>query len=294
MFPKTKKLLLFSLALLLLIIMPNIAFAESASEKSCAIYFTKIGCPVCSKTDPVVLTQWPVKYKDFVVIEYVFRSWSGENSELLWEYATKFGFSSSVPTIVFEEEHATGLPPVFDIESRILNVGKKCRFLDGLKGFEEINLNELPAKPKVWANGRVLIRLENGGVSSDFLKEVLFTENLEEVLKNSKYEVVEIAAEPEAISHGQINFKKAFKIGKGWVLKCSDDISLSSSGNENSTPVIVLPPDNNGTGNNNGGNNEENNGNYFYIVLTISIIIVVVLVLLLSSFIILKIKKQGA
>ncbi|GEM_PF-1208985 len=279
------------LAAFLLLAFPNSVFAESDGEKNCAVYFTKIGCPVCSKTDPEALGSWPEKYKNLVIIEYVFESWSSENAELLWEYATSFGFSSSVPTIVFEKEHAQGLPPLADIEAKIPSVGKKCRFLDEPKSFEETDLGDLPAEPKVWANGRVLIRLGKGNVESDFLKEVLFTQNLSETLWESDYRIAEIEASPEAISYGQIDFKKAFRIGDSWVLKCNEEIAPNPAATPTPTATPVPAATSNpGSGNGNSGGSE---GNGFYSVVLVSVIGVAALVLLLFAFIAFRIKAGG-
>ena len=196
-----------------------------AQEKICAIYFTKIGCPVCARTDPVVLGEWPGKYENLVIIEYVFEDWSEPNAILLGKYNIKYGTGAAVPLLVFENEHALGLPPVFDVEEKIPNMEKKCRLLDKSVYFEDLDFNELPESPKIWANNRLLVRLKKGNVSSDFLKEILFTRDLEGVLKNSSYKIVEIKAEPAPISYGQIEFLKAFKIEDSWILKCNEDIT---------------------------------------------------------------------
>ncbi|HDD71670.1 MAG TPA: hypothetical protein ENF99_01620 [Candidatus Aenigmarchaeota archaeon] len=217
-----RKILSIVIALILLNLSLPRAFAQ---ERICSIYFTKIGCPVCAKTDPVILGEWPKKHKDLVLIEYVFKGWNDDNAILLGEYALKFGISPAVPLLIFEKEHALGLPSVFDVENKLSSLDKKCRLLDKTVSFEELDFNELPVKPKIWANGRLLVRLKRGNVSNEFLREVLFAENLEEVLKNSNYRIVEIPAKPAPISYGQIEFKKAFKIEDSWILKCNENIT---------------------------------------------------------------------
>lgn len=232
----------------------------------CAIYFTKIGCPVCAKTDPVILGEWPLKHKGLVIIEYVFEKWTSENASLLGEYALNFGFQSAVPAFILEKEQAVGLPPVFDIEAKL--DGSSCRLLEKNVPFSELNLNELPAKPKIWANGRLLVRLKKSDVSSDFLRELLFTDDLEGILKKAPYKIVEIKAEPAPISYGEIEFKKAFKIADSWILKCNDDINGFSL-------------ENNVNGQEGNGEESKPNTDIFILMGIVAIIIAAVVVIVL-------------
>jgi len=274
-------ILLFVSSLLIISLLPNV-YAENENTV-CTVYFTRIGCPVCSKTDPIVLGEWPGKYKNLVIIEYVFNDWTEENGLLLGEYNLEYGTGGGVPLLIFNQTNfrAGIYYPQYggldrwksEMENTIENLkNNSCLLLDGLKSFKELDLNELPKKPKIWANGRLLVRLKKGDVSNEFLKEILFTQNLEEVLKNSNYNIVEIEAEPAPISYGQIDFKKAFKIDDSWILKCNEDI-VGFSYQEN-------------------GTSQENNEGTPSLSLVYYLLIPITLIVIISLFILVKRKVK--
>jgi len=263
------------LALLVLIL----GAQNASAEKVCGIYFTKIGCPNCNVTDPLVLDEWPGKHNDLVLIEYVFTSWYEENAVLMGEYNLSHGTGSGVPIIILsEEKFYTGRLGVLEAESEIEAMQEnKCLLMEGKATFEELNLNNLPANPKLWANNRLLAKKEGGIVSSDFLKETLFSENLRETLAESSYQMQEIKAEPAPMSGGSILFEQAVLIEDSWVLKLKHKIEL---------PENVQPLDSNkSNGNENGGSNP-NEANPLFIPVAI------IIISLLAIIIFFKVKSK--
>ncbi|RLJ01273.1 MAG: hypothetical protein DRP10_04415 [Candidatus Aenigmatarchaeota archaeon] len=191
----------------------DFVFAEDKSLSSiiCATYFTYIGCPNCASVDPVVLIEWPKKYPNLVIIEYMWRGgdWRDPNSQFFGEFASVYKIHSAVPQIVFNKDNIRlGRLNVPKAEDDIKSLSSNpCPLINKNVFWENLNLNELKAKPKIWANGRILIKLNknewlfqwNGEsppettkkekFSQKELKELLFTENLSEKLKNKIFHI---------------------------------------------------------------------------------------------------------
>ncbi len=245
--------------MLLLALIAFLFMASSVSaETVCGVYFTKIGCPVCSKVDPVILDQWISSRDDAVVIEYVMDSWYEPHAILMGEYNLAHGTGSSVPLMIKNANETWAGIPAFYTNDNIFQHAEeffkddegKCLLVEGEISFEEINLNELPEKPKLWAGKRLLVRTGVAEIESDFLKELLFKEDLVAVLAGTQYELKEVKAEPAPYSGGEIPFAQAIDIGDGWVLKLKEAIEL---------PENVEQLQNGGNGGN--GNGNEGNGN---------------------------------
>ena len=183
------------------------------SDYFCLVYFTFIGCPNCAVTDPIVLNQWTKKYPNLVVIEYGWRSgdWQNPNSKFFGDYAKVYKTQAAVPQIIIDKNNIKlgriEVPKAEkDIEEREFNL---CPLIDKSISFEKLNLKELPALPKIWANGRILIRLSenewlfqwNGEnppktigkekFTQKELKELLFAENIFDKLANKVFDIVE-------------------------------------------------------------------------------------------------------
>jgi len=184
----------------------------SAQEYFCAFYFTFIGCPNCAHTDPIVLNQWIKKYPNLVIVEYGWRGgdWQNPNSKFFGDYTKEYKTPAAVPQLVFDKSNIKlGRIEVPKGESYIKSRNSNpCPLIDESVSFENLNLNELPAFPKIWANQRVLIKLSeneylfqwNGEnppktigkekITQKELKELLFTENIFEKLKNKVFDIV--------------------------------------------------------------------------------------------------------
>ncbi len=191
----------------------DFVFAEDKSLSStiCAVYFTYIGCPNCASVDPLVLIEWPEKYPNLVIIEYMWRGgdWRDPNSQYFGKFASVYKIHSAVPQLVFDKDNIRlGRLNVPKAEDDIKSLSSNpCPLINKNVFWENLNLNELKAKPKIWANGRILIKLNknewlfqwNGEnppettkkekFSQKELKELLFTENLSEKLKNKIFDV---------------------------------------------------------------------------------------------------------
>ena len=231
-------------------------FASNAfAEKSCGIYFTKIGCPVCASVDPVLLGNWIKNREDTVIIEYVFTSWTEENATLMGEYNLSYATGGSVPLVIKSTEvNWSGIPAFADadyiygmLETTFpAGEGNVCLLPEKSVFFEDLDLNELPKTPKILHGKRLLVKKGTGNVSSDFLKELLMADNLKEVLAGSNYVLKELKAEPVQYSGGELPIAQAIEIEGAWILKLRDKIEL---------PENVLPIDPN---DGNGNGNEEN------------------------------------
>ena len=211
----SKFIIFLTLCSLISLTLSDFAFAKDdfSDSKVCALYFTYIGCPNCAVCDPIVLTEWPKKYPNLVVIEYGWHGgdWEDPNSQFFGEYAKAYKTQPAVPQLVFDKSNIKlGRIEVPKGESYIKSkISNPCPLIDKSISFENLNLNELPARPKIWANGRVLIKLSeneylfqwNGEnppktigkekITQKELKELLFTENIFEKLKNKAFDIVE-------------------------------------------------------------------------------------------------------
>ncbi len=208
-----------------LVVFSNFAKAETNDEKTCTVYFTAMGCENCKITDPVVLEEWPNKYDNLVVIEYMFYNWGEENARLLGEYAQKYGSWASVPQLfITSNKIALGRIEIPNAEDEIKNLKSNNCLIEGFVSFNELDLNNIDGEPlKIWSNGRLLIRIKRSeAVSSDFLRELLFSNDLDSTIEDSTYNIETIEAEPAPISHGQIDFTNALKIEDSWTLSYNE------------------------------------------------------------------------
>jgi len=210
---------LLSKLLLSLILFSPLA---SASSYVCLVYFTGIGCPHCAKTDPLVLRKLPFERENLVIVEYEIYT-DAENPKVLLAYAQKYNIPTGVPLLILNETHyILGDSPILNaLDSILTNLSDNpCLTLNGSIPFEELDPYQLPGKPKIWANGRLLERL---GTEGPLLRELLFG-NLSEILRKSEYRV--IAPAPAPLSGGYVEFDNAIELG-GYLLKWRGEPSVS-------------------------------------------------------------------
>ncbi len=164
------KRILFILILGLALANFSFAFAQNNSSLQadpyfCVVYFTYIGCPNCAHTDPIVLTDWPKKYSNLVVIEYGWLGgdWENPNSKFFGDYAEKCHLQAAVPQLVIsKDKNCLGRIDVPRAESYIQQGEfNECPLIDGAVSFEELDIRQLPGLPKIWANDKILIALGN-------------------------------------------------------------------------------------------------------------------------------------
>jgi len=190
-----------------------LSFSASRAGYICAVYFTGVGCPHCAKTDPVVLGSLPLEYPNLVIIEYEIYQ-QPENAPFLYAYNSRYGSGMGIPLLIFGEgNYIRGDTPILEnVRGVIQGMSENpCPLILGSVSFEELNLSSLPGKPKIWANGRVLIPINE---SRESLNEVLFSQDVLSSLP--QYEVVE--PEPVPLSGRYLYFERAVKVG-GWLLE---------------------------------------------------------------------------
>lgn len=209
---KYKTLALVFLVLLVFLIPQGIAQEQG---KVCLVYFTGVGCPHCAKTDPVVLDEIPKNFSDVVIIEYEIYQ-QRKNAPLLLKYNNKYGTGTGIPLLIFDENkpRVGDRPIIKNIEKDLEKIEQSpCLLINKTVGFEDLDLNNLPGKPKIWSNGRVLIKKEeNITANTEEIKELLFLEESE--LVNYK----KIEPKPVHLSGKTLDFLEAIKID-GWILE---------------------------------------------------------------------------
>jgi len=229
-----------------------------AKDYFCTLYFTFIGCPNCAYTDPKVLLEWTKKYPHLVVIEYM---WIGgdlndPNSKFFGKFCQDYKTLASVPKLVFDKiKIFGGSIDVPKAENRI-DKENPCPLLEKSIYFEDLNLNDLPAFPKIWANGRVLVKLDenlwlfqwNGKkisqeikgekiADSRKLKELLFTSDIAKSLEGIDFEITN----PQFLKMGAITFSKEelFAIWKKIGLSFSEKDYVRKADFENAIKIKI-------------------------------------------------------
>lgn len=243
-----------------------------AQDYFCTLYFTYIGCPNCAQTDPLVLIEWPKKYPNLVVIEYLGRAgdWQSPNSQFFGQYAKVYKTQAAVPQIVIAKNN-TRLGRI-DLPKAENDIKKKefnpCPLIDQSISFGGLDLNQLPAKPKIWANQRILIKKDNFWIfqwdgekvdqktvgdkdfSSKLAKELLFAKYPYQTLKGARFEIVE----PQKVEFSGIafpgsnftpfvQFENAIKINiLGEPALTPEQPALQSSASESPTEETIKLP----------------------------------------------------
>ena len=219
--PSKVKALLIIFALLGLCIIPFLIFAEDNHQGNkdtiCAVYITGIGCPACSRADPVILRKLPKENPDFIVIEYeIYRQ--RKNGLMLVKYNINYNSGFHLPLIIFgKEDHGSGVRAVRKhANEAIINGSNYCPLPDGSSvAFNELDLTVLYGKPKIWKGERILIKTGEGG-NNAVLKDLLMSENVSGVLENIDFEAIE--SQPVLLSGSKVIFDNAIKI-QGWTFQ---------------------------------------------------------------------------
>lgn len=210
---RTKFFFIFSFLFILgVFLLPGQGMARE--DKVCATYFTYVGCPNCAQTDPMVLEEWPQKYEDLVVIEYMWHGgdWKNPNSEYFGDFAKEYGVQAAVPQIILDKGNVKmGRISVSEMEDDIQAKDfSPCPLLRKSVSFSDLDLRDLPAQPKLWTKNRILINSGKNSwlfqwngenvseeikgekkISNKTLKNLLFTSNIPGVLEGNQFTVVE-------------------------------------------------------------------------------------------------------
>ncbi len=213
---------------ILFILFVDMQTALATEKDVCAVYFTGIGCPHCAKADPFVLGDLLNKYPNLLIIEYEIYQ-SQENAPLIYEYNNKYNSGLGIPLIIFENSHIAGDSPILKNTEETINKGSsKCPLLKKQINFNELDINSLQGKPKIWTKNRVLIKKDNKyifqwngefnditkfskeNINKEDLLQLILTDNLHETLKSIEYKGIE--PEPVALSGQYINFENAIEL----------------------------------------------------------------------------------
>jgi hypothetical protein len=164
----------------------------SQEDYVCLVYFTGIGCGHCEMTAPLVLEQLPRDYPNLVVIEYEIYG-KAENTLVFDEYVATYGTEYRIPLIVFgEDRYLTDYAPISDNVRSMIGeaAANPCPLIDGSsQDFGSLDITSLPGYPTIWHQEKVLIKTGPRG-DSDLLKKLLTNDNLDDILKDTEYELI--------------------------------------------------------------------------------------------------------
>lgn len=229
--------------ILLLLGLVLLAGVVGAQGEVCGVYFTYEHCSNCAHTDPLVLKEWLRENEGLVIVEYFFPSWTDDNAYLLGLYAQEYGSNAAVPNLFLgSEKNYVGRIEVQEAKLEIDSLEENdCLLLEKSVAFEELDFSELGGSPKIWAGDRVLVRTGEGNVDSNFLRQLLFSDDLETLVVESDYEIFGIEPEPQLISGGHIEFENALEVENSWVLQYGGEKVLEPSNGEERNGTIDIP-----------------------------------------------------
>ena len=215
--------------------------ASAQEDYVCAVYFTKIGCLACAETDPIVLGQLTKEDPNLIIIEYEF-AYQPENVPVMSEYYLTYDLPGWVPLILFENKYSVGTSILDVLKEKVeKHEFNKCLLPNGSSvSFEDLDFNKLSGSPKIWANGRVLIKTGKGEVSNELLKKSLFNEDLNEVFKEVGFRKIEPIR--VAISEGYLEFIRGISISN-WIFQWNGEgLEPSILPTEEEPPPEEEPP----------------------------------------------------
>lgn len=252
-----KSILLFVFIFFLMFGSLNLISSQE-SENICGVYFTGVGCPHCAAADPTILQDYTKDYSNFIVIEYEIYQLS-ENGKVFQEYISNANAQSGIPQILIGEEKEVGEsssgggPTTTWTKQQLETLDyTRCMKSNGKSiAFENLNLEKLPGKPKIWKGERILIKKDseetnNGTItkwvfqwndnykgdfssnysSNETLKRLL-NYNIEQTISNIKYDDIEPAG--VALSGQKISFDNAieFQTISGHVQSKQEKLTLT-------------------------------------------------------------------
>jgi len=194
-------------------------FSRAQESYICAVYITGIGCSNCAVTDPIVLSEWTQKYPNLVVIEYETYENHKENYPSIEQYFKNYipeGTQPGIPLLILNKESMfMGRFEVLETENKIVTLREnECPLLDGSsQKFEDLDINNLPGKPNIWVNGRILMPAGERKADNALLKKLLFENKLSSLLDGVDFECVDCQTIP--LSRGEVSFDNALLID-GW------------------------------------------------------------------------------
>lgn len=212
-------------------------FLPAVSATTCSVYFTGIGCPHCAKTDPVIFQEL-IRNRDLFLIEYEIYQ-SRENGPVMFAYNEKYSTGLGVPLIIFSENnYIIGDTPILEgIEKAItLAENNSCLLLSGSVPIGSLNFSQLPGTPKFWYKERVLVKGKEP-LDNKLAYELLFSENLTEVLSSIKTELSSNANKCVPYSGGEVCFEHSVKINDWELYWNGDGIELETPLSQSNAPA---------------------------------------------------------
>jgi threonine/homoserine/homoserine lactone efflux protein len=203
-------------AIFLLIVLSALPAGAAAEPQRTVVgyYFTGNGCPHCARVNPVLYGDWLAWYPGLVVVEYEVYGHS-ENAAVMAEMDRMYGIGLGIPVLFFganetfvgDEAILPGVPP---FQNRTLGGASPG---ENLTTLDTLDLQGLPGYPRVWHEGRVLIR-EGPNGDTGVLRELLSGADPDVVLAGRSHE----SLDPVTVTHGdlQIRFEHALRVD-GWV-----------------------------------------------------------------------------
>ncbi len=236
---------IFPLAMML-ILLGAIPLA-SAQVRVCAVYVTGIGCSNCAVTDPVVTSGLTAKNPDYIVIEYEIFHRNADNYMTAEDYFNNYapsGVPHGVPFLILGDGNSyIGRSEVLGTEGVIVDmISNDCPMPDGSSvEFESLDITALSGEPNIWSKNRVLVS-EGGGGDNNLLRDLIFEEDITDLLKGMGYE--EVSTVPVQISGSQVNFEHAVRLD-GWIFQWNGEgldgnNSGDNGGNGNAQYAVSL------------------------------------------------------
>jgi len=160
------------LLLLLLAVPALVAGAQGGTVVG--YYFTGEGCPHCARVNPVLFGEWLKAYPGLVVVEYEVYG-HPENAVVMAQMGPSYGIGLGIPALSFGRNASyTGDAPILDGVPGFLNgtLGG-ANATEGLTSLGSLDIAALPGYPRVWMDGRVLVRESPAGGDTDVLRNLL-------------------------------------------------------------------------------------------------------------------------
>jgi len=242
-----KKIFIIIFFLITLFLIPQFSRAQEIQEDHdfCVVYFTGVGCAHCAKADPIVLMQLPSEYPNLVILEYEIYQNKG-NASLLYQYDEEYNSGLGIPVLILgEDNRLAGDNPILKNIRKVIEE-KKTNHLacsDGsMSCFCEININDLSGFPKIWQQGKILIKdktsnelLLSKTESDQLFKKLLKSDNVEKELDGIEYK--KITPLEVALSGQNIEFDNALKIGD-WIFQWN---GLIDNENKEEETLLISP-----------------------------------------------------
>ena len=205
-----RSILIITVFLSVLASLPNV-FAQT-DRNICAVYFTGIGCSHCAKADPYVLNDLFDEYPELLIIEYEIYQ-DQVNAPLLYQYNEKYSSGLGIPLLIINSNVFVGgdIPIIQNAKNIIDRLETNgCPLPDGSNiDFKDLEISNLPGKPKLWVNDRIVIPDSN--TDGKILKQLLTEDNLTATLTSGQFSMDDI--ETVSLSGGQIKFQHAVSFG---------------------------------------------------------------------------------